>query len=127
MNADLEQSWDIPYRIEAVAAARRAVRKTLADWGCGHAADDVTLLVSELVTNAIVHGAPDVRLILCVSGGMLFGEVIDHGPDLPRIVIADEGAEHGRGLALVTKLAQSVGWSRTADGGKSVWFGYRIR
>jgi anti-sigma regulatory factor (Ser/Thr protein kinase) len=126
MSAELQHSWDIPQKIAAISATRRSVRKVLADWGFENACDDIALVVTELVTNAIVHGSPDVRLVLCVRGGWLFGEVIDRGPDMPRHVAADSSAEHGRGLALVRSLAQSIGWSRNPDGGKSVWFSYRL-
>ncbi|MEV5413063.1 ATP-binding protein [Thermopolyspora sp. NPDC052614] len=93
----------------------------------GHASDDITLIVSELITNSIVHGAPEVRLTLYVRGGMLFGEVIDHGAEFPHLVAADDIAEHGRGLAMVRCMTQCLGWSRTEDGAKSVWFSYRLR
>lgn len=126
MIGDREQTWDIPYRVEAVSAARRAVRKALADWGCDHASDDVTLVVSELITNSIIHGAPAVRLTLYVRGDMLFGEVIDHGAEFPHLVDADDVAEHGRGLSMVRKTTQCLGWTRTQDGAKSVWFSYRL-
>ena len=126
MIGDREQTWDIPHRVEAVSVTRRTVRKALADWGCDHASDDITLVVSESITNSIVHGAPDVSLTLCVRGGMLFGEVIDHGAEFPHLVDADDIAEHGRGLAMVRGMTQCLGWTRTEDGAKSVWFSYRL-
>lgn len=122
------QSWstDIPYDVRSVSTARRDVRKVLADWGYGHAIDDITLIISELISNAAVHGAPAISLTLQVSGQILLGEVVDHGPDFPHLVNADDVAEHGRGLAMVRAMTCSLGWSRTADGAKSVWFGYRL-
>lgn len=122
------QSWstDVPCDVRAVSSVRRDVRKALADWGHGHAIDDITLIISELISNAVVHGAPAISLTLQVSGHVLLGEVVDHGPEFPHLVVADDVAEHGRGLAMVRALTCSLGWSRTADGAKSVWFGYRL-
>lgn len=127
MTAGQQWSMNVPCDAQAASAARRAVRKQLVDWGYEHACDDVTLIISELITNAVVHGAPDISCTLNVSADMLIGEVVDHGYSLPRLVHQiDEGAEQGRGLALVRALTQSLGWCRTGDGGKSVWFSYRL-
>ncbi|MEV5413096.1 ATP-binding protein [Thermopolyspora sp. NPDC052614] len=126
MTAGRIWSTEIPFDVRSVSVTRRDVRKVLADWGYGHAIDDVTLIISELVSNAVAHGAPAISLTLQVSGHILLGEVVDHGLDLPHLVNADDVAEHGRGLAMVRMMTCSLGWSRTPDGAKSVWFGYRL-
>jgi Anti-sigma regulatory factor (Ser/Thr protein kinase) len=126
MTAGQQWTMNVPCNVQAASAARRAVRKTLADWGYEHACDDITLIVSELITNAVVHGAPDISCAISVSADLLIGEVVDHGSDLPHLINADDAAEHGRGLALVRAMTQSLGWCHTADGGKSVWFSYRL-
>lgn len=80
------------------------------------AAETVMLLVSELVTNAIVHsqsGAPGgtVTVTLCpVSAGVLVQVRDDGGASEPFVAeIGDDGAEHGYGLLLVDALADSWG------------------
>jgi len=74
------------------------------------------LLVSELVTNAIVHsrsGAPGgtITVTLCpVPAGVLVQVRDDGGPSEPRLgEVGSEGAEHGYGLLLVDMLADSWG------------------
>lgn len=84
-------------------------------------ADTVELLVSEIATNALVHGAGEVRVRVNVSGGTVRVEVDDGGSALPTLREASPTAEGGRGLALVT--AMSSGWGvAPRPGGKTVWF-----
>ena len=85
------------------------------------AADTVELLVSEIATNALVHGAGEVRIRVDVSGGTVRVEVDDGGAALPTVREASTTAEGGRGLALVA--AMSSGWGvAPRPGGKTVWF-----
>lgn len=106
------------------AQARRLTRARLIGWSvCEDTCDTAVLVVSELVTNAIVHTASDV--VVC--------ELRDGG-DLVRIAVRDEGCapgephpspqrpeeEHGRGLLLVEALCQS--WGAQEHGpGLLVW------
>ena len=107
------------------AAARAAVRDTLARWGLSAAAADVMLMVSELVTNACMHGVPPVTVHVEVrpgpAGAELACEVTDTGPGMPAPAAAVPGAEHGRGLAVVAALAGACGTS-PGPVGKTVWF-----
>lgn len=110
----------------SVPAARVFTAETLAGWGVAGTgrADDVLLCVSELVTNAVVHGVPpgrQLRLLLRFDGRTLVVEVHDSGPGEPRIVHdGDEGDEGGRGLLLVAALSE--GWGvRERSLGKAVW------
>ncbi len=85
--------------------------------------EDACLLVSEVVTNALVHGDPPLALSCrCVRTAALFS-VTDHRrrrePITPRAAAADD--ESGRGLAIVAFLASDWGVSDDLDG-KSVWF-----
>ncbi|MGP3637430.1 ATP-binding protein, partial [Streptomyces sp. 24-1644] len=78
------------YRREhrSVPAAREFVREAAVDWGFGARLDDVGLCVSELATNALVHGVPPgrgylVRLRLEDAGRVLSVEVHDSGDGEP--------------------------------------------
>lgn len=112
-----------------VGRARRWARSRLAGSGIGAdepLAETLILLVSELVTNAVVHtGCPAVlRLslpgVLGESLGTVRLEVADSSarPPVPRHAEGDE--TNGRGLELVDGLADRWGWN--AEGvGKSIW------
>lgn len=104
-------------------AARRFTAETLTDWGLAGTprADDVLLCVSELVTNALLHGVPpgrQLRLLLRHEAHALVVEVHDSGPGVPRVVY--DGDEGGRGLLLVSALSDKWG-VRERELGKAVW------
>ncbi|GII81897.1 hypothetical protein Sru01_68790 [Sphaerisporangium rufum] len=100
--------WELPHEPAAVGKARTMVAESLAAWRLTVIADDVVLATGELLSNAITHGRPPVRLSLHLGEAELCVHVTDHGPDLPRTVDADSDAVHGRGLAIVATLAH--GW-----------------
>jgi anti-sigma regulatory factor (Ser/Thr protein kinase) len=83
--------------------------------------DTAELLVSELVTNALLHSAGSrLRLTLTAAHGVLRCEVSDAGPRVPRVLAAGS-ATSGRGMFLVDALA--LRWGCHQDGtGKTVWF-----
>jgi len=101
------------YRRErrSVPAAREFVRTAVTDWGFGTRLDDVLLCVSELATNALLHGVPPgrgyvVRLLLREGGTGLRVEVHDSGSgDGRRPVVREPEGESGRGLLLVAAVA----------------------
>lgn len=118
------------YRRErrSVPAARAFARETLADWGVRGRADDVVLCVSELATNALLHGVPPgrgflLRLGLLPCGDGVRVEVHDSGGGAPAVPLADpDGSdEGGRGLLLVSELADKWGVTER-EPGKVVWF-----
>ncbi|MFF3402526.1 ATP-binding protein [Streptomyces sp. NPDC002659] len=119
------------YRRErrSVPAAREFVRTAVTDWGLGARMDDVLLCVSELATNALVHGVPPgrgYRLKLWLYGdgdGALRIEVHDSGGGLPAVREPDE--ESGRGLLLVAALADKWGVGER-DPGKIVWCEFAV-
>ncbi|MFI9200417.1 SpoIIE family protein phosphatase [Streptomyces sp. NPDC053048] len=122
----------MPGDARAPSAARRFVRSVLAAWNAHDlVTDDATLLVSELVTNAVVHAGTSVDLECRLDpapGGNLVVEVTDHHPARefrarPRRAGGDRGvpAHGGRGLRLVAELAETWGTAyRRTD--KTVWF-----
>ncbi|TDB87435.1 SpoIIE family protein phosphatase [Actinomadura sp. 7K534] len=114
-------AWErLDPRPSTVPWIRAQVAARLTDWGLGTLTDTVELLVSELVTNALVHGAGTIGLRL-IKGGTLLCEVYDDGADLPRLRHAEATDESGRGLQLVSHLAARWGTHR-AEPGKVVWF-----
>ncbi|TDE18745.1 SpoIIE family protein phosphatase [Actinomadura sp. 6K520] len=114
-------AWErLEPRPSTVPWVRAQVAARLADWGIGPLTDTVELLVSELVTNALVHGAGTIGLRL-IKGGTLLCEVYDDGADLPRLRHAEATDESGRGLQLVSHLTARWGTHR-AEPGKVVWF-----
>ncbi|HUK69266.1 MAG TPA: ATP-binding protein [Streptosporangiaceae bacterium] len=95
-----------------VGRAREQARKALPGWGLGEHADLAELVVSELVTNAMVHGEGPIEVRLSCACGDLWAEVHDHGPGRPvrqRPGIEDE---RGRGLQLIDGLIYMYGGAR---------------
>jgi PAS domain S-box-containing protein len=104
-----------------VAAARRFVRNTLAAWNQAGLADTASLLVSEILTNAIRHTRKQISLRLYHIEHEIIAEVSDDDPHLPERTLPAPTDEYGRGLTLVDALSDSWG-SLPANGGKIVWF-----
>ncbi|MBB5812582.1 PAS domain S-box-containing protein [Streptomyces collinus] len=100
---------ELPATASAVPAGRSFVVETLAAWDCAHRADDVRLLVSEVLTNAVQHAEGPVALHLRRTATELAVEVSDLSPQLPQPRLAAQDEESGRGLVLVDTLADSWG------------------
>ncbi|MEO3978724.1 ATP-binding protein [Streptomyces sp. CAU 1734] len=111
-----------------VGRARRWARSRLAGSGIGDdepLAETLILLISELVTNAVVHtGCPAVLRMLFGAGAVEAGtvrvEVADASELPPSPRHADGDDTNGRGLELVDGLADRWGWKREGRG-KSIW------
>ncbi|MEO7836621.1 MAG: response regulator [Acidimicrobiales bacterium] len=103
------------------AAARRFVEETLHRWDCQDLLDTVNLLVTELVTNSVIHAdsAADVAVLLKPDAVRI--EVSDTGREVPRLYAPNEDATSGRGMALVETLSSAWG-VEPAPEGKTVWF-----
>jgi len=119
-----ELSFRLPREPDSVAEARRLVRDVLATWGIdGALAGTVALLVSELVTNAVLYGAPPIDLTLDFDDAALRAEVRDGADRMPEQAVAPRGRGNGGyGLRIVEQLAHDWGVERHGGGGKSVWF-----
>lgn len=107
-----------------VGAARRAVAQLVAEEDAD-LADTVRLTVSEIVTNAIVHGEPPVSVHAHVREGCLRIEVVDSSADrgVPQQVSA--ASTGGRGLAIVHAVADRWG-VETRGRGKAVWLEFSL-
>jgi anti-sigma regulatory factor (Ser/Thr protein kinase) len=116
---------------ESAGRARRSARTMLTDWRLGHLAEDVDLVVSELVTNALLHtgagedGANKIRLELDLNGRRLTLRVVDSSALPPLPEEAADTAESGRGLLLVEALAAEWDWEDLPDG-KAVWAAFDL-
>ncbi|UUU33892.1 ATP-binding protein [Streptomyces sp. CA-210063] len=97
----------------SVPLARRRTTRLITEWGYPHLAGDAALVVSELATNALLHGSLRDRLIrvrLTVTATTLRVEVSDPcGERLPEPRTADDADQFGRGLLLVAALADQWG------------------
>lgn len=111
---------------KAVPAARLYVEMTLEAWGLAGLADDAKLIVSELVTNALRHGAGPIDVRCAISDDEEFVmEVRDSSPELPEVEDTDLLDLSGRGLVIVEALARAWG-ARPAEDGKVTWAALRI-
>ncbi|MEU1288486.1 SpoIIE family protein phosphatase [Kitasatospora sp. NPDC005856] len=113
-------TWDLTVDHREVRRARSLVREQLAGWHLEALSDTTELLVSELVTNAVRVARDTVKLQL-IRVDKLLVEVSDDNHNLPSLEPAEQLGETGRGLTLVTKLAERWGTARKAVG-KVVWF-----
>lgn len=117
----------LPPGADAVPSLRRWARAVLTDWSVAEAvAEDALLVVSELLTNAVVHALPPAVLRLSWAGGdgrgTLRVEVTDAGPARPagQPPAGIDPDEHGRGEEIVHALAERHG-VRVHPGGITRW------
>ncbi|MEU4580347.1 SpoIIE family protein phosphatase [Nonomuraea sp. ATR24] len=113
-------SWEFRADPSIVAQARMVANEQLSLWGLDALAFTTELIVSELVTNAIMHAGEPVGLRLIRDRRVLVCEVSDPSSTQPRLRRAREVDEGGRGLFLVAQLAARWG-SRYTPEGKTIW------
>ena len=120
MPDELALDLSLPRLKTAGGLARRAIRERFADGlGCERT-DELSLVVTELVSNAVVHGQGAIKLAVRVDGDRVQGEVIDEGGGFehePRA--AGPRASAGRGLLIVNRLTTRWG---VHEGTTHVWF-----
>lgn len=125
---DKDVTFALDTQLSAVGVARAATASLLRRWHITTGAYDVTTVVSELVTNALRHGAPLVarewvillRLINHLDNVVCV--VADPNPIAPVLREPDFVAETGRGLHVVQSYSRQWGWALCPSGqGKIVW------
>jgi anti-sigma regulatory factor (Ser/Thr protein kinase) len=139
-SAQCTASFTVLPEPESVTEARHFALSWLSRWGMAALTDDVGLVVSELVTNALRHSGGNViesysavhcgdplgsapttiRLRLIHEGPWLLCGILDASKSAPRHKEPDYIAETGRGLHLVDSFSSRWGW-RAVPGGKIVW------
>lgn len=107
--------------LKSVRRARDETRRTLTTWGLSPLADDCSVVVSELVTNAVVHAASRCVLRLSNQPRSVRVSVIDFGPGTPEPLAPSEARVGGRGLQIVNALSTAWGVDGLIDGSKIVW------
>ncbi len=108
-----------------IATARQHLRDLLHDWPDEEQRDAAVLLLSELLTNVLVHTDADALLVAEIAGEpgerAIRVEVTDNGDDLPHKRRPGEMASSGRGLVLIELLADAWGVAPRGTG-KSIWY-----
>ncbi len=110
----------LQHTLDSPAQARAAVATFTERLGLQEIVDDLTLVVSEMVTNAVRYAAPPVVIEMQADPDAVLVAVEDGSPERPRARAAGPDAEGGRGLMLVDLLAAEHG-VRPGPPGKTVW------
>lgn len=114
---------DLRAEPSSVGEARRFVTRVLNDWGLLNAVEVVTLLVSELATNAVLHARTAYAVVVSQGTDDVQVEVLDGSAIEPRRRQNSASAATGRGVALVDRLSTSWGTRSGSNGfAKCVWF-----
>ena len=115
---------------ESLDTTRAFVRRTVRAWRIDGLADDLALVVTELVTNALRHGlssrgSASVDVALYGTDKRLMCAVSDPSDEVPVRMTPDLARSSGRGLQIVEALSMYWGWTAlprdNGTGGKSVW------
>jgi hypothetical protein len=106
---------------QSASAARELVVSTCAEWGLAHHGETAALVVSEAVTNAILHSATDLEVAIARHGSRLRVAVRDSIAGRPCARAQDLTATGGRGMHLVAACALAWGVLPTEGSGKVVW------
>jgi Histidine kinase-like ATPase domain len=120
----------------SVRAARDFTIATLQRWGVTERSEDIAVVVSELLTNALQHALPDsagsrpqspIRLGLLQPGPCVLCAVADPSEMAPVPKTPVSLAETGRGLHIICALSDKWGYTPLSDMGKVVWAMFSTR
>ncbi|ULR48179.1 ATP-binding protein [Streptomyces deccanensis] len=123
----------VPAHPSCAAGVRRTVAAHLARWELSAIVDDAVLATDELFANAVRHASADpadtIAVVLEHSGCELRVTLADPSPVPPRPRTVTPSAESGRGLSIVSALADDWGTEppEPGDTGKRVWFSLAVR
>jgi Histidine kinase-like ATPase domain len=116
--------------VSRVSAARDFTIATLRRWEVAGRCEDIVIVVSELLTNALRHAlprsggtrtGPPVRLGLLQPGQCVVCAVADPSRTAPVPRMADDISETGRGLQVIAALSDRWGYTPPSDMGKVLW------
>ena len=124
-SASAVSSLVLPSAASSVAAGRRFVNAVLDDLDLEAYRYEALLLTSELLTNSVLHGHGDPRLVVTWRPPEVEIAITDSGTWTPRRSAVDHGATNGRGLQLLERLAHRCG-TRESPRGTTVWFTLRM-
>jgi hypothetical protein len=118
---------DLLPTVDSCPRARDLVAHACHEWGVADIAAAAEVVVSELVSNAVLYARPPLHLLLAMRDGHLHVAVRDGSPVLPQPVrgAVPPSAEHGRGLQLIDSFTAAWGSVPTAEG-KVVWATLRL-
>jgi DNA-binding NarL/FixJ family response regulator len=111
----------LPADIASAREARTFTRNLLDEWQVPEVIEDALLVVSEMVTNAVVHAHSACELRVSLSPMVVRVEVADRGRGTPEPMPPSATRSSGRGLHLIDALTAAWGVEPSADGGKTVW------
>ena len=120
----------------SVRAARYFTLATLRRWDTAHSSQDIAIVVSEMVTNALRHALPGtgdtgprrpVRLGLLQQGPWVLCAVADPGNTAPVQRTPGSLAESGRGLQMICAFSDLWGYTTPGEAGKVVWAMFTAR
>jgi len=114
------QAWLAP-EVTAPRRAREFLTQACAAWHAEQFVETGRLVISELVTNAVLHAGTDIGVELRFEPGRLGIRVHDDGHELPAVVPPEQRTLGGVGLDLVSRAAQAWGVTPDPRGGKDVW------
>jgi anti-sigma regulatory factor (Ser/Thr protein kinase) len=110
--------------VASPALARRFVTQALERWGSKPEFDVVQLLVSEMVTNAVLHARSEVHVRVAITGEVVRVGLFDQSTDPVVRAATSSDVPSGRGTLLLDRLASAWGVEPSPDG-KEVWFELR--
>ncbi len=116
----MHRSLSLPSQAASAAEARRFACDLVSDLGL-QCEFGLTLVVSELVTNAVRYGEAPIELAIHVAPDRVRVEVTDASPVSPRMSLAPPEAVSGRGLSLIDTVAVCWGVEPCPGSGKVVW------